>query len=651
MGRTEIRNSNESAFKLLILNFIGYAIKPFLLIFNILKGIIYCLAKAVFNIWDNIYNNLYERRKYLSKVSIKIVGFVELIILGIFCFQYFYNKVFMKDLLMSMLNIAAATGSIFLLLYLYHVLIGSDQLIKIYVAMTDYYIENCIAQIIKIFGPPRIGKDTTGISITSVLVRFNKRLIRQQMNRIKKICYIFDFQYVNNACRLYYRLFVSPSRNERRKKFIKLAGHSTFKCFLLDRYKSTIDYKELIYEFLESIDNKVDFECKYMFNDGISKLHFLDLLCEYMFLYVRLYVVKKFTFINQPYIEDLENGMTGFVHSIKYESVASRPDVTKTYQDENGRKTIKYKEKVEMPILDWSIINLTEYDTWMNNKDGEVAQMLKDTKNRDWKAFYGHFYKRLYYIQICHDASRTNKLLRELDAFYMHILQRVEIPGARKRVFILSTIQKVIDYIVERGGLKLDDANNKIIYKAQKKIDYYQRLYDSTLNVKYLERIRAIEEKEGKSATRFHDLLSNWNKKLMELIEQLRREHGVIRVTATISDQPNTPNVQATTLRQLIQRDRPLYHESYKIDLYFRMKDSMGRYNHRYMEAVLEDRAIKSQIDIMNVLSWDKRLELSRDIMLQMGYPSGYKFFDITPEEVFVDRYYIEDDFQSTGKK
>ena len=77
----------------------------------------------------------------------------------------------------------------------------------------------------------------------------------------------------------------------------------------------------------------------------------------------------------------------------------------------------------------------------------------------------------------------------------------------------------------------------------------------------------------------------------------------------------------------------------------------MGRYNHRYMEAVLEDRAIKSQIDIMNVLSWDKRLELSRDIMLQMGYPSGYKFFDITPEEVFVDRYYIEDDFQSTGKK
>ena len=82
---------------------------------------------------------------------------------------------------------------------------------------------------------------------------------------------------------LYYKLFIKSSRKERQKGFIRLAASNTFKAFLSDRYLVEINYQELIKEYFESLNNKVDYKCKYMYDDGICKLHFLDLICEYMF--------------------------------------------------------------------------------------------------------------------------------------------------------------------------------------------------------------------------------------------------------------------------------------------------------------------------------------------------------------------------------
>ncbi|MCM1557915.1 MAG: hypothetical protein NC087_10395, partial [Anaeroplasma bactoclasticum] len=217
--------------------------------------------------------------------------------------------------------------------------------------------------------------------------------------------------------------------------------------------------------------------------------------------------------------------------------------------------------------------------------------------------------------------------------------QRQEYLGAGKRVAILGVFQNITNYFAEKGNLKLDDSNNTIVYKRQEQIEYYQRLYKASGDDKYLALIEEIKNKELKKSSKLSDKMAKWNKKLLEKIEQLKRGYGVIRITATISDQPTAPNLKEASLKQLLNRETPLYHEAYRVDFYFRMTDSMGRYNHKYMSDVLESRAKKSTKTFYDVESWEPSMVLSRDSMLHMAYPAGLELYGITEKEVY-ERWY-----------
>lgn len=649
--------SDESVAKIKTLHYLDIFFTPIRIIWNkVILLLIICVLEALLNTWNRIYNLLYEKRKYLTKVVLKLLFIVETVILIIFSIQYFGFNTYIPSLLWWMAWLALGVAGAFFVLWLYYTFIGRDTIIQANILYTDKYVEECMPPMIKIYGPPRVGKDTTGISMTSILCRRNRRLIPKIMARIKKIAFVFDWILVNDICNRYQNLFMSSSKEVRRDNFIWLCNKVQFRAFLKEKFLKIIDYQEFIEDYENSLDNKVDYDSKWLYNDGISKKHLLDLLNDYMYLYVRLYIIKNFSLVNQPYIEDPETGLTGKRYSVLYEASASAASVVKEPQeipdldlqhledvvinyDKNGKMKIEFKEKIMAPITDWTVINLTEYDTWMRNTDNEVKKYIKTYNLRDSKAFYGHYYNMLTYIQICHEAQRTNAQLRGLDDFYMNILQRVEFPGAGKRNAILSSLQFVTDYLVTKGNVKLDDANNTIIYKAQKQIDYYNRLYLASGNDKYLAKIEKLQESELKETSRFTDTMSKWNKSLLEKIEQNKREHGAIRITATISDQPNAPNMKTITMKELVKRDTPLFHESYKVDFYFRMKDSMGRYNHQYMSPVLENRAAQSVINFGNVMNWEKRMELSKQAMLEMGFPAGNKLYGITEYEDFVHRY------------
>lgn len=649
--------SNESVFKIKTFHYLDlFLLTPLRIIWNIVLLLIECLLCASLKIWNHIYNSLYEKRKYLTKVVLKLLSLIEAVILIIFSVQYWGFKTFIPSLLWWMGGLAGGVAVVYFILWLYFIFIGRDTIIQQNILYTDKYVEECMPPMIKIYGPPRVGKDTTGISMTSILCRRNRRLIPKIMARIRKIAYVFDWILVNDICNVEQNKFMSSSKDTRRNNFIDLCQRVQFKAFLKQKFLEKIDYQEFVEDYKNSLDNKVDYESKWLYNDGISKRHMLDLLNDYMYLYVRLYIVKNFSLVNQPYIEDPETGLTGKRYSVLFEASASADPVTKEPKDipdldvkqlkdvvinidKKGKMKIEFKEKIMAPITDWTVINLTEFDTWMRNTDSEVKALIKTYNLRDSKALYGHYYNMLTYIQICHEALRTNAQLRGLDDFYLNVLQRVEFPGASKRNAFLSGIQSITDYFVAKGNVKLDDANNTIFYKSQKKIDYYQRLYNASGNDKYLGLIQKLEEAEFKETSRFTDIMSKWNKWLLERIEQNKREHGAIRITATISDQPNAPNLKTITMKELIKRDTPLFHEAYKVDFYFRMKDSMGRYNHQYMSPVLENRAAQSVINFGNVMNWEKRMELTEQAMLEMGFPAGRKLYGITADEDFKFRY------------
>lgn len=655
-----IPQAPESIVKIKLLHTIEKLLTPILIIWNkIVLYLVVVILSKLLSIWNHIYVYLYENRKYLSKVFLKILALVEGVILVIFCVRFFYFKEYEATLIWWIVGLAAGAAAIFLVLYLYYIFIGRANIMQQYILDTDKYVEECMPPIIKIYGPPRVGKDTTAISMTSILCRRNRRLIPKLMARIRKICYLFDFRLVNNVCNLEATKFFSSSKETRQNNFIELAKRDVFKAFLKERFLAQIDYQEFVQDYENSIDNKVDYVSPYLYNDGISKHHLLDYLKDYMFLYVRLYILKQFSLVNQPYIEDPETGLMGKRYSVYYEASASASNVVLTEAelkkygitdvsrlkdvvinyDKSGKPKFEFKEKIMAPIIDWTVINLTEYDTWVRNTDEEVKALIKTYNLRDSKAFYGHYYNYLNYIQVCHEASRTNAQLRGLDAFYINVLQRVEFFGASKRNAILSQLQKVTDYFAAKGSVKLDDANNSIIYSSQKKMDYYQRLYEASGDTKYLDRIAKLQDGELKTSSKFTDLMSKWNQALMSKIERNSREHGIIRITATISDQANAPNLKTITMKELVKRDTPLFHEAYKVDFYFRMKDSMGRYNHQYMSPVLENRAAKSVIDFGNVMAWEKRMELTKQAMLEMGFPAGKRLYDITPTEDFTYRF------------
>ncbi len=638
--KSEIRLSSESPYKIWTGYYLKCLWKICIFIFHVVGLIVGLTLGKLLGYWNKLYEVIFENRKYLSKVVLKILALVEAVILVIFLVQYFYNQVFVQSLIWWMVGLAGGTVGLFFLFWIYHELFGRNSILEGYVLLTDQYVCYKLASIIKIFGPPRVGKDTTGISITSILVRFFAMQTKRIMSYIRRICYIFDFNVVDNVAWIYQKQFYQPSRNKRREAFIQLAGMPRYHCFLKDRYLKDIQYQDLLEEYKESLDNRVDFKSKYMFDDGISKMHFMDLLNEYFFLYVRVYVVKNFVAINQPYLEDPSTGLMAKENSVYFMALASKPNEKRTITLDDGTKVkMEYQEKVEFPLLDWTIWYDTEDDTWMPNRDRLVQNMINEYRLRDFKAFYGHFFKYFHIIQICHDSQRMNKQLRELDACYINILNREEILGAKKRNAILSFFQRITNFIASRGELKEEERTEAFYDNSEKQYDFYERLYKSTMKEKYLLKMEKLQKSRVHQPGAITEAFKRWNKTLLELIEQNRREYGIIRITCTISDQPVATNLQETTLKKLLDRNKPMFHESFKVDFYFRMKDSMGRYNDRYMESIAEARAVESVLDFYHVINWDKRMQITRDTIVRMGYPAGQNFMKVDPTELFELRY------------
>lgn len=632
--------SKESIYKIKFMAFFKECIKIGMILITPIKMLIILILRGVISLWNNLFLTVYEHRKQLLSLTYKLVFFIDLILYIVYLIRFYGFKDEENTLIYVLFILSFGTIGITLIFYLYYKILGKNSLLERNVMLTEKYVEELLPPIVKIYGPPRIGKDTTGISFTSILVRRNKRIIPIAMKKIRKICYIFDFQFVNRACNTYYEKFLTSSKSQRKENFIKLCEKSSIQAFLKERYLTQINYQDLVDEYKEYLANKVTFESEYMYNDGIAKKHFLELLNEYMFLYVRLYIMKNFTLINQPYIEDPTTGLTGKKYSAFYEAVATPPARPYELEGEDGKKKyILSEEIVECPIVDWTMLYESEKDSWTNNLDQAASKWGKEHHTREWTAFYGHSYEQVYKISICHDASRQLKYLRELDAFYINVLQRQEYLGAGKRVAILSVFQKITNYFAEKGNLRLDDANNTILYKRQEKIKYYERLYKATGDDKYLALIENIQNQELKKTSKFSDKMAQWNKGLLERIEQLQRKYGVIKITATISDQPTAPNLKEATLKQLINRETPLYHEAYRVDFYFRMTDSMGRYNHKYMSDVLESRAKQSTITFHDVECWEPSMVLTKKSMLHMAYPAGLELYSITKKEVY-DRWY-----------
>lgn len=69
------------------------------------------------------------------------------------------------------------------------------------------------------------------------------------------------------------------------------------------------------------------------------------------------------------------------------------------------------------------------------------------------------------------------------------------------------------------------------------------------------------------------------------------------------------------------------------------------------MESIAEARDVESVLDFYHVINWDKRMQITRDTIVRMGYPAGQNFMKVDKEELFEARYIpIINNNQNTNK-
>ena len=161
--------SNESVVKIKLGAFLKEAVKPFLFLLKILFGILAWILELFYGIWKRIFLFVYQKRKYLLSVTYKLVFVLDIVLLVIFLIRlYGFQK---KEIIyIHILNgHSLGTIGITICFYIYYKLVGRNDLLERNVLLTEKYVEDVLPPIIKIYGPPRIGKDTTGISFTSIL--------------------------------------------------------------------------------------------------------------------------------------------------------------------------------------------------------------------------------------------------------------------------------------------------------------------------------------------------------------------------------------------------------------------------------------------------------------------------------------------------
>ena len=279
--------------------------------------------------------------------------------------------------------------------------------------MSEEFIINKLPHILKIFGRTRVGKDTFMAGATSVLVRHFRKLTDKDISTIRKRCYLFDFNRIDTCIESHYKKLTSSSKEKIKKEFFKLMYKN--KGFIKEYYlKNKIDIKYIMNDYYNFNNNPVMYAESYCTGVGVAKKHFIDLLLEYINHIIRKYVEINYTVFNQPFVEDLETGLTSKIFSTLY---ISTKDIEVPVKLKDDEKKVKHKSIVLYPHKNRMIIGETECGTWYLNVDSSINKLIKDMGARDFKAYQGHLIQDLYWFQVDQESDRTNKLINSILVF------------------------------------------------------------------------------------------------------------------------------------------------------------------------------------------------------------------------------------------
>ncbi len=595
------------------------------------------IGRMISSLFRNLYLKLYPKRYSIDRFVKTSILLYFLFVLIYNLILHFSNKNINYNLIIILISLLPGYYIIKKILFLYHFFIGDYQLNEQGLYATKEYITNHMLKLLKIFGRTGAGKDTFMAGCAITLSDYFKEKTYMEMEEIREICYIFDFEKLDEAILDNYQDYLTFSKEKILAKFIgnqEEPGLALYNNLFLKKHY--LKSKEITPEFIVNDyynfkENPFNYETKYAYGVGINRKHYLQLILEeYIEWLIRLNIENNFIVSNQPFIEDIDSGTMARKFSfnfLKTKRVVSKKPIT----DPKTKKRMKRDQVVLFPWKDRLVVTETECGTWYSNKSGETASEMMEGGIRDFKAYQRHFMSDFYWFQVDQASDRTQKIFRELDHGYAAILSRNEVEGGKKiNLFLnfkLNRYQKKVDRMLRKRN-RLE--NSKI--KHLQKMEDIQNLLNASNKEKY--KIKLDKFKKKYKPKPLNNKYYNYLYKISILKNQIKenKKDGYIQLVVCMSPSGSMPqDYNIVPMNQIINNDSVPVHFVSKF--IFRTRDC-ERYDTRYLRNLAESKAQESNIVLAQVKRWANDFKLRKEDVAWMGYGAGNDMFGITEEEV-----------------
>lgn len=596
--------------------------------------------------FDKIYVKNYHRRAVINKHVWQLISIYSflVIIFSIICFiiKKVQNIEIVSTVLLFVL-LALIPGIITLYLIIkkvlnvYYYLRGQYHINEKEYEATKQYIITKMPHLTKTNGDTGAGKDTLVSGEESVLINHFRAKTISQMEEIKEICYIIDFNKLDEDLFKNWELFKTNSKEKILAAFIGSSdspGIATYSSCYIKKYylkKRIITPEGLVQDYYNFKQDPYNYDTKYAYGVRVQRKHFLQLIMfEYIEWWMRINIEQNFLYSNQPKIEDVNLGIMAKIFSLHFLRSKSQTKIVKVGNSDKKEKKV---EKVLFPFKDRIIVSETECDTWYSNRSGDVDKDMLDGGIRDTKAYNRHYFKDFYWFQIGQAASRTNILLRELEHGYQHVYSRTEVEGG-------GTLY--LEYKLNRLSNKLakieKKCSSKLSPKKEQLMDDLNNLYLASSNEAYKKKMDKIYRKNKAKPypPKYYDI----KMKISDIKAEInrRKRDGYIKLIVSISKNPGHPTDYTVVNMSKIMEDPSRVPLSFVGEFVFKMEDC-EKYDTHYMNALAEKRSQDTVIHHAEVMRWPEHMKMKKKEALLLGYPACNDMFDISEKEIDELRY------------
>jgi len=355
--------------------------------------------------------------KFLIKVILFFAKYVLNIILGIltlylvYAFYMYYTGRWDVTVLEVYLKERLKYGAIILTLaFVSYKSFFEKLLLKYYRKESARALDEDINHVNQKSGDIGAGKDTSTVAAAMILKERTLKKERKKIKDMQNFLYMFDFQKLHLYLDKHHKDFLVAGKERFRKAFIKSLRKNDH--FLLDYWikKKHIDLRKFYFQWKMKNGEVVP---DIAFDDGLTPggKNYIDLLEDYVLLYIYHYFVPNFIMSNQPILEATE--------------IVSKKQIKKFFSKKLSHNHFRIKEDHPMPFPIRGYVIETETQQFYNNADKALEAEIKDESGvTNLYAAKRHLLgEDLFITGITQNPQRPIRALRELYPSYQHVFK------------------------------------------------------------------------------------------------------------------------------------------------------------------------------------------------------------------------------------